>query len=145
MKFSAVILATAAATGATADAVFNVRDFTASCTPHSAMCSYSFNVIQPGTMDTEGYDCTAKVPGAGPGELPEVKAGTCLPSSRTFDVVRSDEGLTLTVSVQVSPNSFTKGSHLIPNKEIKTVKGDTPTGDVQAYDGPKDFPLERVD
>ncbi|KAJ4010944.1 hypothetical protein NW752_007517 [Fusarium irregulare] len=145
MKFSAVVLATAAATGATADAVFNVRDFTASCTPHSAMCDYSFNVIQPGTMDTEGYDCTAKVPGAGPGELGEVKAGTCLPSSRTFDVVRSDEGLILTVSVQVSPNSFTKGSHLIPNKEIKTVKGDTPTGDVQAYDGPKDFPLERVD
>ena len=107
--------------------------------------SYSFNVIQPGTMDTEGYDCNAKVPGAGPGELGEVKAGTCLPSSRTFDVVRSDEGLTLTVSVQVSPNSFTKGFHLIPNKDIKTVKGDTPTGDVQAYDGPKDFPLERVD
>ncbi|KAJ4109663.1 hypothetical protein NW768_012099 [Fusarium equiseti] len=143
MKLSAVALVTATATGATADAVFNVRDFTASCTPHSAI--YTFNVIQPGTMDTEGYDCTAKVPGAGPGELPEVKAGTCLPSSRTFDVVRSDEGLTLTVSVQVSPNSFTKGSHLIPNKDIKTVKGETPTGDVQAYDGPKDFPLERVD
>lgn len=93
-------------------------------------------------MDTEGYNCTAFAPGAGVKVLPEIKDGTCPTSSRTFDVVRSDKGLTLTVKVQVSPISFTKGSHLIPNDQIQVIKGVTPTGDYQAYVGPKDFPLE---
>ena|ERR1044071_7408481 len=99
----------------------------------------------PGTMDTLGYDCAASAPGAGVAVLPEIKDGTCPPSSRTFDVVRGEDGLTLIVKVQVSRLSFTKGSHFIPNEQIQIIKGVTPTGDYQAYVGPKDFPLERID
>lgn len=99
-------------------------------------------------MDTQGYDCTgsglAEAGPAGPA-LPEIKDGTCLPSSRTFEVVRSEEGLTVIVSVQVSPISYTRGAHLIPNSQIKNIEGTTPTGNYQAYVGPKDFDLTRID
>lgn len=102
----------------------------------------------PGTMDTLGYDCTgsalAEVGPSGP-VLPEITDGTCLPSSRTFQVVRSEQGLTVIVSVQVSPISYTRGAHLIPNSQIKTIEGSVPTGNYQAYVGPKDFNLTRID
>lgn len=38
MQFSAAILAVAAASVASAEAVFKVSDFSASCIPHSAQC-----------------------------------------------------------------------------------------------------------
>ncbi|KAM7215270.1 hypothetical protein V8F06_009321 [Rhypophila decipiens] len=154
MKFSILALASATAVSAAPappalglDVVFQARNFSASCVPHSAMCSYSLNAFQPGTMDTLGYNCTASgVAGWDNGPaLPEIQGGTCLPSSRTFDVVRTKKGLEVIVSVQVSPISYTRGSHLIPNRQIKMIKGVTPTGNYQAYVGPKDFDLKRVD
>lgn len=39
MQFSAAILAVAAASVASAEAVFKVSDFSAACIPHSAQCS----------------------------------------------------------------------------------------------------------
>ena len=93
-------------------------------------------------MDTVGYNCSASAPGAGVAILPEITKGSCPPSSRTFDIVRSEAGLTVIGSVQVSRLSYKRGRHLIPNEQIQTIKGVTPTGDVQAYVGPKDFPLE---
>lgn len=96
----------------------------------------------PGTMDTQGYDCSASGIG-GPGTLPEIKGGTCLPSSRTFDVVRSEGGMTVIISVQVSRLSYTRGRHFIPDEQIQVIPGLTPTGDYTKYVGPKDFPLER--
>lgn len=98
----------------------------------------------PGTMDTLGYDCTASAVTSGEGTLPEIKGGTCPPSSRTFDVVRSEEGLTVIGSVQVSRLSFTRGAYRIPNEHVKVMPGVTPTGDYTAYVGPKDFPLEGI-
>ncbi|KAK3292362.1 uncharacterized protein B0H64DRAFT_227402 [Chaetomium fimeti] len=146
MKLSLLAMATAASAAAVTkrDVVFEARNFTASCVPHSAMCHYSLNAFMPGTMDTQGYDCSASAPGAGVAILPEIQGGTCPPSSRTFDVVRSEEGLTVIVSVQVSRLSYTRGSHFIPNDQIKMIEGVTPTGGYQAYVGPKDFPLERI-
>lgn len=38
MQFTAAILAVAAASVASADVVFKVSDFSASCIPHSAQC-----------------------------------------------------------------------------------------------------------
>ncbi|KAK5655706.1 hypothetical protein OQA88_5639 [Cercophora sp. LCS_1] len=143
MKLSPLALATVASAAAINRdyAVFEVRNFTASCVPHSAMCQYSLNAFQPGTMDTLGYDCTAWGVGGGPGLLPEIKDGTCPPSSRTFDVVRTEGGFNLIVSVQVSRLSFTRGSHFVPDEQIQVIDGVTPTGNYAAYVGPKDFPL----
>lgn len=164
MKLSLLSLATvtSAAVINTRNAAFEARNFTASCVLHSAMClcvslllthpplpiqltqhSYSLNAFQPGTMDTLGYNCTASDVG-GPGILPEIKGGTCLPSSRTFDVVRNETGMTVIVSVQVSRLSYTRGRHFISNEQIKVIGGVTPTGDYTAYVGPKDFPLEYM-
>ncbi|KAK4158726.1 hypothetical protein QBC43DRAFT_143398 [Cladorrhinum sp. PSN259] len=145
MKLSLLALTSAASAAVitTRDVVFEARNFTASCVPHSAMCFYSLNAFMPGTMDTQGYDCTASGVG-GPGTLPEIQGGTCLPSSRTFDVLRNETGMTVIVSVQVSRLSFTRGAHFIPSDQIQVIKGVTPTGDYTAYVGPKDFPLERI-
>ncbi|KAK0623899.1 hypothetical protein B0T14DRAFT_428848 [Immersiella caudata] len=143
MKFSILALATAASAAVInpRHVVFEARNFTASCVPHSAMCFYSLNAFMPGTMDTQGYDCSASGIG-GPGTLPEVKGGTCLPSSRTFDVVRSEGGMTVVISVQVSRLSYTRGRHFIPDEQIQVISGVTPTGDYVKYVGPEDFPLE---
>ncbi|KAK0657831.1 hypothetical protein B0T16DRAFT_319518 [Cercophora newfieldiana] len=145
MKLSILTLAAASAAviNARADVVFEARNFTASCVPHSAMCFYSLNAFQPGTMDTQGYNCTASGVG-GPGTLPEIKGGTCLPSSRTFDVLRNETGMTVIVSVQVSRLSYTRGAHFIPSEQIKVIPGVTPTGDYTSYVGPKDFPLYGI-
>lgn len=97
----------------------------------------------PGTMDTQGYNCTASGVG-GIGYLPEIKNGTCPPSSRTFDVYKNETGMTVVASVQVSPLSYTRGAHFIPTEQIKVMPGVTPTGDYTAYVGPKDFSLERI-
>ncbi|KAK1829969.1 hypothetical protein QBC39DRAFT_373313 [Podospora conica] len=147
MKLSLLPLATAASAAAIhpRDVVFEARNFTASCVPHSSMCFYSLNAFMPGTMDTLGYNCTASGVG-GPGLLPEIEGGTCLPSSRTFDVYRNETagGMTVVVSVQVSRLSYTRGAHYIPAEHIVVMPGVTPTGDYTAYVGPKDFPLERI-
>ena len=145
MKLSLLALApvVSAAVINTRDVVFEARNFTASCVPHSVMCYYSLNAFMPGTMDTLGYNCTASGVG-GIGYLPEIKSGTCLPSSRTFDVYRNETGMTVVVSVQVSPLSYTRGAHFIPAEQIKVMPGVTPTGDYTVYVGPKDFPLERI-
>ena len=149
MKLCLLSLATVASAAAITERQgtyypFEVRDFTASCVPHSALCFYSLNLFMPGTMDTQGYNCTASAVTTGLGSLPEIKGGTCLPSSRTFDVVRSNEGMTVIGSVQVSRLSYTRGAHLIPNEQIKVMPGVTPTGDYTAYVGPKDFSLESI-
>ncbi|KAK4450471.1 hypothetical protein QBC34DRAFT_349230 [Podospora aff. communis PSN243] len=146
MKFSILALAaTAAAATIQLDQrqyhPFEVRNFTASCVPHSAMCFYTLNAFMPGTMDTQGYDCSASGIG-GPGTLPEIQGGTCLPSSRTFDVRRTEGGMNLIVSVQVSRLSYTRGIHFIPDEQIQVVSGVTPTGDYVKYVGPKDFMTE---
>jgi hypothetical protein len=95
-------------------------------------------------MDTIGYNCTASAVTASLETLPEIKDGACPPSSRTFDVVRSDDGLTVIGSIQVSRLSFTRGAHFIPNEQIKVIPGVTPTGSYTAYVGPKDFSMERI-
>ncbi|OTA58361.1 hypothetical protein K449DRAFT_354592 [Hypoxylon sp. EC38] len=136
MKF----LATAAlfAAVAAADTVFSVSEFSAGCIPHSTQCLYSFKVIQPGTMETTGVECTAMVPSNG-GLLPDVKEGTCKESSRTFTVVRGDAGLTLTVTQPVTPSSNQSGSHLLPKDQL--VISDKPNAYVESYNGPAAFDL----
>ncbi|KAK0377519.1 hypersensitive response-inducing protein [Colletotrichum limetticola] len=143
MQF-ATLLASASVAAAAAiskrDVTFKVTNFGADCIPHSTQCSYGFTVIQPGTMETTGVNCTALVPGNTDGTLPDVKEGTCTLSSRTFDVVRSAEGLTLTVSQPVTPSSNQTGSHLLPNSDFET--SNQPNAVVQHYTGARSFDLE---
>ncbi|OLN96417.1 hypothetical protein CCHL11_00681 [Colletotrichum chlorophyti] len=122
------------------DVTFKVSGFSAGCIPHSTQCLYTFNVIQPGTMETTGVQCTALVPANTDGTLPDVKEGACALSSRTFDVVRGDLGLTLTVSQPVTPSSNQTGSHLLPKDQF--VIYNQPNAIVESYTGPSEFDLE---
>ncbi|KAJ4329272.1 hypothetical protein N0V84_000165 [Fusarium piperis] len=134
--FTAAVLSVAAVS---ASPVFTVSDFYAGCIPHSAQCSYSFGVIQPGTEEKTPVRCSIMLGATKGGNLPDVKEGQCKGSSRTFKVVRSKKGLTLTVSQPITPSSNQTGEHFIPKKEI--VKSDEPNAEVQTYKGPKNFDL----
>ncbi|KAF4446655.1 22kda glycoprotein [Fusarium austroafricanum] len=139
MKFlSALVSAAAVSAAATKYPVYDVTEFSASCVPHSAECKYSFQVLQPGTMETHPVHCSALVHTKN-GLLPDVKNAKCENSSRTFSVVRSKSGLTFSVSQPVSPISNTVGKHFIQNKELEVSK--QPNAAVQSYKGPKAFKL----
>ncbi|KAF4959049.1 hypothetical protein FGADI_1927 [Fusarium gaditjirri] len=143
MKFFTTALLSAAVVSAYD--VFEVKDFTASCVPHSTFCNYEFKVIQPGTMETWEHPvhCSAHVQSANY-LLPDVKNAKCGDnSSRTFSIKRSKKGLTFTVSQPVSPISDTVGKHFIPNKQLWQSK--EPNAEIQAYKGPKNFKLSFVE
>ncbi|ENH66966.1 hypothetical protein FOC1_g10004597, partial [Fusarium oxysporum f. sp. cubense race 1] len=124
--------------------IYEVKDFTASCVPHSTFCNYEFKVIQSGSMETwkTPVHCSAHVQSANY-LLPDVKDAKCKDSSRTFSVKRSKKGLTFSVSQPVSPISNTAGKHFIPNKQLWQSK--EPNAEIQAYKGPKDFKLNAVE
>ncbi|CEI68114.1 hypothetical protein FVEN_g7618 [Fusarium venenatum] len=138
MKFFTTALVSAAAVSASS--VFEVKDFSADCIPHSSQCRYAFHVIQPGTMETweNPVHCVALVQ-SNDGLLPNVKGAGCDESSRTFDITRGKKGLTFTVSQPVTPSSNQTGKHFIPNKELWVSK--KPNAEVQAYKGPEEFSL----
>ncbi|KAL1854042.1 hypothetical protein Daus18300_011540 [Diaporthe australafricana] len=141
MQFSAAILAVAAASVASAEAVFKASEFTAGCIPHSAMCSYNFGIIQAGNGETTPVQCKALVQGTD-GSLPEVTdgQGTCEESSRTFTVAKTDAGLVLTVSQPVTPSSNQTGSHTVVASELEFQQ--TGASSQQSYTGAKEFDLE---
>ncbi|KAH7192891.1 uncharacterized protein B0J16DRAFT_333884 [Fusarium flagelliforme] len=143
MKFSAAAIVAAAAAGVNANAAFEVKDFTASCIPHSTFCDYSFKVIQPNSMDTwkNAPKCTAHIQSANY-MLPDVYNGKCEGSSRTFDIHHTKKGLVFTVKQQITPNSFTTGRRTIPNKEL--TQATTPNAEIQSYKGPKQFELTQI-
>ncbi|KAF5656481.1 22kda glycoprotein [Fusarium heterosporum] len=138
MKFFATAILSAAAVSG---AIFDVKDFSATCIPHSTECHYEFKVIQPGTMETWKHPvhCSATVQSANY-LLPNVKNAKCGDdSSRTFSVTRSKKGLNFSVSQPVSPISYTTGKHFIPNKQLW--QSTAPNAEIQRYKGPKDFSL----
>ncbi|RGP78935.1 22kda glyco [Fusarium longipes] len=142
MKFSVAALFTAAAS-VSAVSNFEVRDFTASCIPHSTFCEYSFKVIQPNSMDTwkNAPECLARAQSTNY-LLPDIKGGKCKDSSRTFDINHTKKGLVFTISQPISPKSDTVGRHIIPTKEL--TQSTTPNAEVQSYKGPKSFQLTQV-
>lgn len=154
MKFSAVTLsavtlfaaAAAAAPSAVApradSAVYDVMDFQALCVPHIAQCSYAFRVRLSNAGENNGVSCSATSPASTGGSLPEIKEGACISSSRTFTVAKTAEGgLTLSLSQQVSPVSYTVGVHDIQSSELHTSIPGNPQGSYQYYTGPTDFSL----
>lgn len=102
-------------------------------------CSYSFGVIQANNGETIPVQCVLLA--TSNGDLPNVTDAPCTDSSRTFSVVRSTEGLTLTVSQPVSPASNETASHLLPASNLVTAT--QPNAEVESYNGPTSFPLER--
>ncbi|KAF5712432.1 22kda glycoprotein [Fusarium mundagurra] len=143
MKFFTTALLSAAAVSAE-NTAYEVRDFTASCIPHSKFCNYKFRVLQPGTMETWKYamHCSAHI-WSDDYLLPNVKNAQCGDGSeRTFSVKRSKNGLSLYVSESVTTISYLIGKHFIPNKQLWQSK--TPKAEIQVYKGPKDFNLDYV-
>ncbi|KAF3024196.1 hypothetical protein G7054_g2717 [Neopestalotiopsis clavispora] len=143
MQFFATALLAATAVSAAAikrDVVFSVSDFSAACIAHSTQCSYSFGVIQPGTMETTPVTCSAMLTANNDGTLPDVTDGTCENSSRTWTVTRGDAGLVFTVSQQVTPSSAQSGTYTIPSTDL--TKSDAPNASVESYTGPTAFDLQ---
>ncbi|QPC73140.1 hypothetical protein HYE68_003892 [Fusarium pseudograminearum] len=143
MKFSAATLLAAAASVSAATAVFEVKDFTASCIAHSTFCDYKFKVIQPNSMETweHAVVCNARAQSTDY-TLPDIKDGKCKDSSRTFTVTRSDKGLLVKISQPVSPKSNTVGEHFIPKSLL--FQSEVPNAEVQMYNGPKDFEFTQT-
>ncbi|PSR94437.1 hypothetical protein BD289DRAFT_427508 [Coniella lustricola] len=138
MQFSTAVVALASAMTVSADVIFQVSNFTAACIPHSSECSYDFVVIQPGTMETTGVECTDMR--VSDGTLPAVADGTCAESSRTWTVTKPlTGGLVLTVSQPVTPSSNTSGTYTIPVTDL--VLTQTGASIQQSYDGPTSFAL----
>ncbi|KAF4980513.1 hypothetical protein FZEAL_3501 [Fusarium zealandicum] len=141
MKFFATALVSAAAVSAS---LFEVRDFSASCMDHSTQCRYAFHVIRTGSMATWKHPthCAVLV-GSGTGLLPNVKDAECdSSSSKTFDVVRGQKGLTLTITQGVSASNNESASHHIPYKQLQLTKPTQAT--LQSYKGPTRFFLDEV-
>ncbi|APA07630.1 hypothetical protein SS1G_00849 [Sclerotinia sclerotiorum 1980 UF-70] len=136
-----VALASAATIGQRDEAVFKVSDFSAGCIQHSTQCLYHFTLIQPGTMETVGVECSALVSAYTNGSLPNIGKwqGKCKDSSRTFWVVRQNEGLKLWASQPVTPASNQTASHLLPGTDFEMIKYSI--GSVDSYTGPTAFDL----
>lgn len=114
MQFSVgTLFALAAASVAVADPVFHVSDFAAACIPHSSQCSISFGVVKSGAGETTPVECSAML--GSNGEIPEVTAGTCKDSSRTWTFTKFSNnhasGYELAVSQQVTPSSSETGRY----------------------------------
>ncbi|KAA8564886.1 hypothetical protein MFRU_008g02700 [Monilinia fructicola] len=147
MQFSTAVLSAitvavaSAATIGQRDTVFKVSAFSAGCIPHSTQCLYSFNVIQPGTMETTGVNCSALVPATSSGDLPDLAKwqGKCGESSRTFWLTHKDNGVEFTVSQPVTPSSNQTGSYLLPSSDF--TKTETSINSIQSYNGPTSFNL----
>ncbi|TEY86640.1 hypothetical protein BOTCAL_0005g00620 [Botryotinia calthae] len=148
MQFSSAIISAITVALASAAAiekrqnVFDVSDFSAGCIPHSTQCSYSFTVIQPGTMATVGVKCTALVSGNVDGTLPDIPqwGGSCLESSRRFWFTREDAGLKFFVYQQITPSSNQTAFHLLANDDFVMVPNTI--GSTQSYTGPTSFGLD---
>ncbi|KAJ1322882.1 hypothetical protein MN608_11733 [Microdochium nivale] len=148
MKFSAITFA-AGAVVATVQAqdtsvIYQVTNFKAACVPHSTQCNYSFDVLEPGTMQTTPQHCAAQVTQGIAHELPAVEDGTCEQTSKTWKIVKSIDGLALSVSAQISPISFKTGAHKITPDQLElVVTAEDPNGVHQVYNGPEAFSLFR--
>ncbi|POS78607.1 hypersensitive response-inducing protein [Diaporthe helianthi] len=140
MQFSAAILAVAAASMASAEAVFKISGFSASCIPHSAQCVYEFGALKPGTMQTEPQPCRAQVVGTD-GTLPEIAQGTCGDStSLSFTVTKADGGLVFAINERFTPSSVQTSKHTIPAAELEMQQ--TGASSQQVYKGPAAFDTE---
>jgi hypothetical protein len=91
-----------------------------------------------------GVHCSAMLVSDGLGTLPPVTDGTCEQSSRTWTVTKGEDGaLTLALSQQVTPISYTVGDHVLAADEI--VFEQTGASRQQVYTGANEFDLKRVE
>ncbi|KAF1835668.1 hypothetical protein BDW02DRAFT_629458 [Decorospora gaudefroyi] len=112
---------------------FDVENFKAFCLPHGGACYYVFEVYKHRSGEDIPTECNTSV--RGDGSLPSINDGQCN-SSRTFDVIRNEDGsLNFSVTQQVTPISFTTSNHTIPADQIEVQDGQ------EVYVGPTSFGL----
>ncbi|KAI4639302.1 uncharacterized protein J4E78_010974 [Alternaria triticimaculans] len=137
MRFSAFASFFAVAVASAAADVtprYDVDNFSAYCVADGGLCYYDFQVRQHANGETIPTECDTSA--KGDGALPSVSEGTCKRSSRTFAVIREDDGsLNFSVSQQITPISFTVGNHTISADQIEKKDGQ------ETYVGPKSFGL----
>lgn len=144
MKFSAAILAATAASAATitrrqADS-YSVSEFSASCIPHSELCSYHFDVLASSGAGTP-VACDALV--MGPDDLPAVPLTACAGAYYSFSVAHSNTtGLELTVTTPLGAGTNVTGYHHIDAADIVPTRSGAVT--TEAYTGATSFDVPAV-
>ncbi|KAI0880673.1 uncharacterized protein GGS22DRAFT_174490 [Annulohypoxylon maeteangense] len=121
---------------------FSVSNFTASCIPHSLLCTYEFAVItDPTTASPSGNPSPAQcsLMLQGPDYLPPVQLTGCADAgaySWAVDVLK-EGGLTLSVTTpQDSHTNFT-GSYAVPAEQLVAEQHGAVI--TQRYTGPSAF------
>lgn len=71
--------------------------------------------------------------------LPELQPTACKDPSVSFSYTLAEGGADLTIDWEYQTGFNLTGKHFIPESEIVWTNTEIPTGQVQAYDGPKDF------
>ncbi|KAI1079811.1 hypothetical protein F5B20DRAFT_153160 [Whalleya microplaca] len=143
MQLNAILATLAAAGAASAAAIqprqatyYTVSNFTASCIPHSVMCSYGFDVVSESS--TFPTNCSAFL--QGPDRLPAVPATPCDNTAYTWSATPSDsDGLTLRVSVPFNSRTNITGIYTIPADQFVIEQNGASSS--QRYTGPAEFKL----
>ncbi|KAL7623580.1 hypothetical protein AAE478_007263 [Parahypoxylon ruwenzoriense] len=140
MQFNVLLAAIFAAASANAAAVqprqgrgFNVSKFSASCIPHSVMCSYDFMAAVSGKQSTK---CSLMV--HGPDYLPAVPLTGCEDRTVSWSVIKENKGLALTLTTPGAQSNIT-GTHAITEDQLVAEQHGAVI--TQRYTGPADFQI----
>ncbi|KAI1770609.1 hypothetical protein F4818DRAFT_254598 [Hypoxylon cercidicola] len=145
MQIHAIIAALFAATASGAAlkrtaTSFNVTDFSASCIPHSVMCTYEFNTITiPASASPSGNESGAKchLMLQGPDILPAVGLTGCDGQAYSWSIDLMDGGLLLNVTTpQDSHGNYTGSYAIVPDQLVIEQHGAVVD---QRYTGPSSF------
>ncbi|KAI1431135.1 hypothetical protein GGR50DRAFT_108402 [Xylaria sp. CBS 124048] len=120
---------------------FNVTYFQASGTPHSL---YGIIVVNwTAAADTPVTWCETHP--AGSPDFPTTEKTKCLDFNMSFSLGRTENrGAKLELWHEPFSEPASYGVHYIEPEEIGIARGITPTGDVEAYDGPANFMVDRT-
>ncbi|KAI1761972.1 hypothetical protein GGR53DRAFT_522017 [Hypoxylon sp. FL1150] len=127
MQTNAIIAALFAAATASGAALkreatsFNVTDFSASCIPHSLLCTYEFSVITiPTSASPSGNETPAKceLMLQGPDILPAVNMTGCEGLAYSWAVDKMDGGLRLNVTTPQDSHTNYTGSYAIAADQL---------------------------
>ncbi|KAI0006853.1 hypothetical protein F4779DRAFT_594822 [Xylariaceae sp. FL0662B] len=155
MQFNLILATVAAAATAVSGAAvqprqatfYTVSNFTASCIPHSVMCSYDFDVVAESSMFPT--NCSAFV--QGPDLLPAIPPTECDNPAYTWSATPEGEGeqdgsgsgsgsgITLRVSTPFNARINITGIYTIPADQLVVEQNGASSS--QRYTGPSEFTL----
>ncbi|KAK7748172.1 hypothetical protein SLS53_001427 [Cytospora paraplurivora] len=139
MKFSATaIIAATAVSGAALEKkqadFYSVSEFSASCIPHSVLCSYSFQALASSGQSTP-VTCETRV--QGPDNLPSVPLTACSSPYTSFAINRSASGLDLNITSPLGTSSNVTGTYHIASSDIVSTQSGAVT--TERYTGATSF------